>query len=313
MAYVDSADRGRIRLRRSSLICPGDDTKLLGKMETVAADVCIVDWEDGVVPARKEEARRLTAEALQKAWRCPERVIRTNGMDSDLFETDVFAAVAAGVDSIMLPKVENAEQIIEANLLIDRAEQAAGREAGTVEVWALAETVQSVQNADAIAEVPRVTCLIFGGGDLGADLRLKRIQLGSNRTLGIHRYEYFYAYSRMITAARAAGIDIQVTGFTSYTDLDASREDAEISAQFGATGALAISPRQLPIYNEVFGPGADDLVWADKVLAAVDAAAAEQRAVVVVDGSMVDGPFIRNARFLRSLQDLIDAHDGSVG
>jgi citrate lyase subunit beta/citryl-CoA lyase len=311
MAYADPSDKGKVRLRRSSLICPGDDAKLLGKMKTLPADTCIVDWEDGVVADRKDVAREMTAEALRERWACAERVIRTTNMDGDRFEGDVYAAVAAGIDAIMIPKVETAAQMLAANDVIAAAEKSAGRPANSVETWALAETVQSVQNADEIAEVPRMTCLLFGGGDLGADMRLKRIQLGSNRTLGIHRYEYFYAYSRMITAARASGIDVQLTGFTSYQDLEGSRADAEISAQFGASGALAISPRQLPIYNEVFGPGAEELAWADRVLAAAAEAAAEGRAVVVVDGSMVDGPFIRNAEFIRQLKDTIDAHEES--
>jgi citrate lyase subunit beta/citryl-CoA lyase len=306
VAYLSVSERGKLRLRRSSLITPGDNEKLLAKTARSVADVCIIDWEDGVVPSRKAEAREITTAALASPWACAERVVRTSAMDGAGFADDIRAAVAADVDSIMLPKVENAAQIVRANELIDAAERECGREHGSVEVWALAETVQSVQNADEIAAAPRMTCLLFGGGDLGADMRLKRIQLGADRTLGIRRYEYFYAYSRMVTAARAEGIDAVVTGFTSFADIEGSRADAEISAQFGFTGALAINPRQLPIYNEVFAPSEADLKWAKAVLAAVEEAAHEERAVVVVDGSMVDGPFIRNAEHICALQDLVD-------
>ncbi|MFJ8819570.1 HpcH/HpaI aldolase/citrate lyase family protein [Amycolatopsis thermoflava] len=306
VAYLNESDRGKLRLRRSSLITPGDNEKLLAKTARSVADVCIVDWEDGVVPSRKAAAREITAAALATEWACAERVVRTSSMDGAGFADDIRAAVAAGADSIMLPKVENAAQIVRASELIGAAERESGREHGSVEIWALAETVQSVQNADEIAAAPRMTCLLFGGGDLGADMRLKRIQLGANRTLGIHRYEYFYAYSRMVTAARAEGVDVVVTGFTSFADLEGSRADAEISAQFGFTGALAINPRQLPIYNEVFAPSDADLNWANAVLDAVEKAARDEQAVVVVDGSMVDGPFIRNAQHIRALQDLVD-------
>jgi citrate lyase subunit beta/citryl-CoA lyase len=110
----------------------------------------------------------------------------------------------------------------------------------------------------------------------------------------------------MVTAARAEGIDVVTTGFTSFADIEGSRADAEISAQFGFTGALAINPRQLPIYNELFAPSEADLTWANAVLDAVAEAAREERAVVVVDGSMIDGPFIRNAQHLRALQDLVE-------
>jgi citrate lyase subunit beta/citryl-CoA lyase len=309
MAYLRDSDRGKLRLRRSALICPGDNADLLQKLAKSVADVCVVDWEDGVVPDRKIMARDVTRDALAGTWKCSERVIRTSTIDGDTLVDEISAAVAAGADSIMLPKVENAAQIVSANEHIAAAEIALGREPGSVEVWALAETVQSVQNADEIAAAPRVTCLLFGGGDLGADMRLKRIQLGGDRTLGIHRYEYFYAYSRMVTAARAAGIDVVVTGFTSYTDVEGSRTDAEISAQFGFTGALAISPRQLPIYNELFAPSAEDVAWAGRVLTAVEEAAREQLAVVVVDGGMVDGPFIRNAQHIRALQDLVEEQE----
>ena len=313
MAADESASewKGRIRLRRSVLIAPGDNTKLLAKMSVCGADVCILDWEDGVLPHRKAAARDITTEALRQPWRCPERVVRTNAMSTEYIGRDIAAAVATGCDSIMLPKVETAADVERADAMISAAEKACGREPGSVEVWALIETVHAVLNLEAIAAGPRMTAMIFGGGDLGADLRLKRIQLGANRTLGMMRYEYVYAFGRFVAAARAAGIDPVNVGFTSYADLEGTREDAEISAQFGFTGALAISPRQIDVLNEVFSPSADDMRWSDEVLTAVDKASGEDKAVVVVDGSMIDGPFIRSARYMRELHDLITAHEAA--
>lgn len=303
---VRDIGRGTLRLRRSVLIAAGDKPNLLAKMAVCDADVCIVDWEDGVLPDRKETARGTTHDALREDWRCLERVVRTNSPDTPWYAQDVAAAVATGADAIMIPKVMGAADVEQASELIGDAERAADRPSGSVRIWALIETVQAVLDLEAIAAGPRMTAMIFGGGDLGADLRVRRIQLGGDRRLGPIRHEYAYAMGRFVAAARAGGIDPVSPGYTSYRDLDGTREEAEISAQFGFSGSLAISPRQIGTLNATYRPSAVDMAWANEVLAATG-----DSAVVVVDGGMVDGPFVRNARHLRELDELARARDAA--
>jgi citrate lyase subunit beta/citryl-CoA lyase len=301
--------RGTLRLRRSVLIAPGDNATMLGKMAGSLADVCIVDWEDGVLPSRKEAARGVSTDALGGEWRCLERVVRVNGPDTPWYRDDLAAAVATGCDSIMIPKAESGADVEEADRLITAAERACGRPVGSVLVWVLVETVHAVLDLESVAKGPRMTAMIFGAGDLGADLRLRRINLGAGRLLGPVRHEYAYAMGRFVAAARAGGIDPVSPGFSTYRDLDGTKEEAEISAQFGFAGSLAISPRQIPTLNATYRPSADDMRWADEVLATTDAAEAEDSAVTVVDGGMIDGPFVRNARFLRELDRLAAERD----
>jgi citrate lyase subunit beta/citryl-CoA lyase len=285
---------------------------MLGKMASSAADVCILDWEDGVLPSRKRAAHGVTTEALAGDWRCLERVVRVNGPDTPWYRDDLAAAVATGCDSIMIPKAENAADVEEADRVITEAERSCGRPVGTVLVWVLVETVHAVLDLEAIAAGPRMTAMIFGGGDLGADLRVRRINLGANRRLGPIRHEYAYAMGRFVAAARAGGIDPVSPGFSTYRDLDGTREEAEISAQFGFSGSLAISPRQIATLNATYRPSAEDMAWANEVLANTDAAEAEDSAVTVVDGGMIDGPFVRNARFLRELDRLAAQRDDAA-
>jgi citrate lyase subunit beta/citryl-CoA lyase len=290
------------------LIGPGDNVKFMTKMSTCAADVCVVDWEDGVLPDHKHNARQLTKEAFTLEWTCSERVIRINGMDTALAEDDLAAAVACRPDSILIPKVQSARDIEDAARIVTREERSHGIPVGTTQIWALIETTHGILNIEQIAEMPRMTAVIFGGGDLGADLRVKRIQLGGERALGPIRHEYAYAAGRMVLAARASGIDPIHTGYTSTRDLDGTRRDAHIAAQFGFTGSVTLSPRQIEVHNEVFAPSREDIAWADEVLAVTD-----NDAVGVVDGSMVDGPFFRSARHLRELAQLIEQHERTSG
>lgn len=301
---VSDIGRGQLRLRRSVLIAAGDNADLLPKMASSRADVCIVDWEDGVLPGRKEMARKMTHEALQDHWHCVERVVRVNDPATPWYPADIAAAVATGADAIMIPKVNTGAEIEHASSLIADAENACGRPVGSVMVWALIETAAAILNLEEIAAGPRMTAMIFGGGDLGADLRVKRIQLGAGRTLGPMRFEYIYAMGRFVVAARAAGIDPVATGYTSYRDLEGTRHEAEICAQFGFAGSLAISPRQIATLHEVFSPSAEDVAWATEVLSTVEAAGEDDLAVAVVDGAMIDGPFVRSARHLRALDAL---------
>ena len=99
-----------------------------------------------------------------------------------------------------------------------------------------------------------------------------------------------------MAAARAAGIDPIDVGHSTYADLDGTSRTAEISAQMGFTGSVVLSPRQIPIVNAAFSPAPEDIAWASQVPGLFEAEGAKKEAgtVVVVDGDMIDGPFVVN-------------------
>jgi len=294
------------------LITPGDDEHKLRKAAASEADCCILEWEDGVYDARKQVAREITGRALSALdWGDKERLVRINALDTPHAADDIIAAVAHGADAIMLPKVYGADDVLQAAELLTDAERACGRAEGSVRLWTMIETALGLINVEAIAQAhPRMTAMLFGGGDLGADLRFRRVQLGANRFLGPVRYEYIYAYGKFVVAARAAGIDPVNMGYTTYTDLDGTRQDAEYSFQFGFSGTLALSVRQLPVINAAFSPSPDDLAWADEVLGSFADANVDERTVIVVEDEMTDGPYVRSANHVRRLQRAILERDG---
>lgn len=307
-----SEDDRAFRLRRSILITPGDSESKIRKAAASEADVCLIEWEDGVHETQKQVARETTARVFGDTdWQHRERVVRVNSPDSEFFSEDVAAAVRAGADGIMLPKVYTAGDVRGAAKAVAEAEAAAGLPLGSVLLWAMIETAQALVNVASIASSDeRLTAIMFGGGDLGADLKLKRVSLGANRLLGPIRYEYLYGYGATVAAARAAKIDPVNMGYTTYEDLEGTRRDAEFSAQFGFSGGLALSIRQLAEINEAFSPSPADLEWALDVMKDFDNASDEDRTVVVVDREMTDGPYVRSARQVLRLRDAIAERSG---
>jgi citrate lyase subunit beta/citryl-CoA lyase len=293
------------------LITPGDDEALLRKAARSEADVSVHDWEDGVFASRKAVAREISRDVLAtEDWSSHEVVIRINSTDSPYFADDIEAAASLPIAGIRIAKVRNPEDVILAAGMLDKSEH--GRRPvglGPLELWASIETVEGLIAVNEIAGChPRLSALSFGGGDLGADLGILRLELGDKRTFGPVRYEYLYGQSRVVAAARAHGLDAINMGYTSYKDVEGTRWDARFAAQLGFTGAIALSVRQLPPINEGFTPSADDLAWAESTLRAFESANTErERTVIVVRDQMADGPLIRNARRILELKRAVDA------
>jgi citrate lyase beta subunit len=299
-----------MRLRRSALIVPGDDDVLLGKAARSEADVCIIDWEDGVLDARKTLAREITRAALTATdWSDHEVFVRINAPTSEYWETDVAAAANLPIDGIRLSKISGVDYVRRVADLLEVAETNTAEDVQSpLLIWASIESVQSLISVLEIASCsPRVTALNVGGGDLGADLQVKRLRLSSDRQFGPVWHEYLYAQSKVIVAARANGLDAQCTAYTDYKDLNGLREYCEYCAQLGFNGCLAVSPRQLGVINEVFGPSADDIAWAEAHLSEFEISTTQrQKTVMVVRGQFADAVQIRNARRIMELQAAIE-------
>jgi len=152
----------------------------------------------------------------------------------------------------------------------------------------LIETALGVENAYEIASAdPRVTAIFLGGEDFTADLRCKRTKGGN---------EIFYARSRMVVAARAAGVDVYDTPWTDVEDYEGLVEDAKFAKSLGFTGKSSISPRHIPFINEVFSPTEEEIQYAKDVFECIEKAKAEGKGVVSLRGKMIDAPIVARAR-----------------
>lgn len=249
-------------LARSFLFVPGNRPERFAKACAAGADVVIVDLEDAVPPADKLAARDALA-----AWLSPAHpvLVRINSADSAWFRGDLALCGLPGVAGIVLPKAERTQ---------DLAEIAA---AGAQAILPLIESAAGIWNGVELARSPRVQRLVFGAIDFSFDLGISE---------GYEQLLYFR--SQLVLMSRVAGIAAPVDGVTvALDDPDLVRADSARARALGFGGKLCIHPKQVALVNAAFAPGADELAWAARVVAAGSTGAA-----VAVDGKMVDRPVI---------------------
>ena len=281
-------------MRRSLLFIPGNRPNMIQNAEVLPADVLIFDLEDSVVPKEKDAARDLVARALLSLDFGPrECMVRVNDLKTREARADLDAMVAAGAGSIMLPKVMGAETVVEAASLLSLAETRHGRQEGSTALVALLETARGIEQAPEIALAsPRVTGLALGGEDLSVDLGCPRTREG---------WEIFYSRSRLVLAARAAGIDALDTPFTHVDDLEGCERDARFARSLGFTGKLCISPFHLKAIHQAFTPGQEEVSQAAEVVRAMKEAEKTGKGAVSLRGKMIDLPILRQAERILAL------------
>lgn len=281
-------------MRRSMLFVPGNTPKMMTSCGFFGADSVIFDLEDAVSPTEKDAARNLVRYAIANLELCgSEVIVRVNAIETPMFGKDLAAIVPQTPDLIMLPKTGTAEDIRTLDRELSRLEAENGLPAGKIGIIALIETALGVENAFQIAAAsPRVKALFLGAEDLSADLHCKRTKGGQ---------EIFYARTRLVTAARAAGVDVYDTPFTDVDDDEGLRADAALAKSLGFTGKASISPRHLDGINSCFSPTQAEVDEAREVLAALEEGIRQGRGAVALHGKMIDAPIAARAR--RTLDD----------
>jgi citrate lyase subunit beta/citryl-CoA lyase len=286
-----------VRPRRSALYVPGSNARALAKVASLGADVVIVDLEDAVAPAAKEEARRAAVAAIGQGLGRAEVVLRVNGADGPWGPDDLAAAARSGADAVLLPKVERASTVVEAA----RRLEAAGAPA-SLALWAMLETPRGILRAEEVASSsPRLACLVAGTSDLVKDLRARH-------TPG--RSEVLASLSWIVLAARASGLSA-LDGVHLDLDDPAGFEAAcRQGRDLGFDGKTLIHPRTIEAANLAFTPGDEELVLARRVIEAHAEAEAAGRGVVVVDGRLVEALHVAEARRVVALAAAIQGRAG---
>lgn len=250
------------------LFCPADRPERFAKA-AAAADVVILDLEDGVAPADKAAAR----DALRSTLLDPARtVVRLNPSGSADQALDLAALAETPYDVVMLAKTEDAEQV---------------RTLAPRKVIALCETPKGVLAAEAIAAAEPTLALMWGAEDLVAALggRSSRTVGGSYRDLAR------YARSRVLLAAGAHDVVAIDAVHLDITDVDGLRAEAEDAAACGFGATACIHPSQVPVIRTAYQPTSEETEWARRVLAQARA----ERGVFAFEGRMVDAPVLRHA------------------
>ena len=287
-----------VRPRRSVLYMPGSNARALEKARTLPADGLILDLEDAVAPDAKETARGQVCAALAAGgYGGRETIIRVNALATPWGHADLAAAATAGADAVLLPKVESADAMRQAEAVLD----AAGAPAALT-LWCMMETPRAMLRAEAIAGAsPRVACLVMGTSDLAKELHAAHTAL---------RLPMLTALSLCLLAARAHGLAILDGVHLDLQDEEGFAAACRQGAELGFDGKTLIHPKQIEPANRAFAPTGDELARARRIIEAHEQAAREGRGVVVVDGRLVESLHVAEARRQVQLADMIAALRG---
>ncbi len=276
-------------MRRSMLFLPGNAPKMIINGNYLGSDAVIFDLEDAVAPDQKDAARLLVRSVLGALeFDRVETIVRINSIDTPYWQKDLDAILPCKPDIIMLPKSSCAKDIEVVDDYITALEEKLGYEKLTVRLMPLIETALGIENAFYIASArARVCALFLGAEDLTADLRCKRTKEGR---------EIDYARSRMVMAARAAGVDVYDTPFTDVNDDEGIVADATYAKGLGFTGKASISPRHITAINTVFSPTKAEIAYAYEVMDAIAEAKAQGKGAIALRGKMIDAPIVARAQ-----------------
>lgn len=276
-------------MRRSMLFLPGNTPNMLINGNCLGSDAVIFDLEDAVSPAEKDAARILVRNTLRYMdFRGCETIIRINSTDTPYWKQDLDTVMPQKPQLILLPKTGSPRDILEADAYMSGIEDKLGLERNTVGLMALIETALGVENAFAIATASsRVKALFLGAEDLTADLRCRRTKEGR---------EIEYARTRLVAAARAAGVEVYDTPFTDVNDDEGIWTDTQLAKALGFTGKASISPRHVDVINQVFSPTEQEIDYAYEVMDAIALAKQQGRGVIALRGKMIDAPIVARAQ-----------------
>ncbi|HET6550776.1 MAG TPA: CoA ester lyase, partial [Solirubrobacter sp.] len=218
-------------------------------------------------------------------------VVRVNGTDTPHYYRDLIAVVErAGdrLDAIMLPKVRTPGDVEMTAKLLTQIELANDLEVGRIGIEAQIEDATGLLACEAIAAAsPRMETLIFGPGDYSAAVGIPLTTIGAAPE-GYPGDHLNYVYSRLVVAARAAGIQAIDGPYARVGDDAGLRERSALARALGLDGKWTIHPGQIAIVNEVFSPPRDQWERAEAMLAAYDEAHRDGRGAAVFEGEMID-------------------------
>ena len=274
------------RFRHSRLYLPGNSPKLMLNAGIHDSDGIILDLEDSVAPTVKEEARLLVRNALRQVdFYGAERMVRINQLPLGLKDLDYL--VPHNVHVILIPKCESAEQVKQVDGRIQEIRDQLGVPR-TIYLMPIIESALGVVNAYQIASATEnVAAIAIGLEDYTADLGAKRTNQGE---------ESFYARSKVVNAARAAGIQPIDSVFSDVSDMEMLQNVVSKSRAMGFAGMGCIHPRQIKVVNNAFSPSSEEFEHAQRIVRAYDQATQLGLGVISLGSKMIDPPVVKRAQ-----------------
>jgi citrate lyase subunit beta/citryl-CoA lyase len=271
---------------RSLMFVPANAPQRWAKAHTRGADCIIVDLEDSTQPEAKAAARPLCTDAVRTlAANGATVAVRVNNDPAYLAE-DLNAAMTPELSAILLPKVEQASELVALDAQLAVVEASRGMVRGATRVIAVIESPAALERLPLIADAPRLVGLCVGSEDFALSLGRPPTPLALDPVC--QQVAYAAAARGLMGLGMACGIG-------NFTDLDAWATEAKRAHGMGLTGALAIHPNQIAALNAAFGASEAELAEARAILAAWDK---REGGVVSHNGRMLDQPVVERARRL---------------
>lgn len=285
------------RPRRSCLYMPGANTRALEKAKSLPADTLLLDLEDAVAPDAKAEARAAVAAAVSGGgYGDRELIIRINGLDTEWGLDDLKAAVDAGPDGILAPKVIDGGDIDRLNDAMTRAGASED-----MSLWVMIEMPKAILNIQDIAEAvgrTRLSAFVMGTNDLAKEYRAQATP---------DRAAFQTALGMTMAAARAYDI-LAIDGvFNDIKDEVGLEAECRQGRVLGFDGKTLIHPGQIEICNSVFSPEPEAVEQARAVIEAFAAPENAGKGVIKVNGKMTELLHLEEARRLVAVSEAIAA------
>lgn len=277
-------------MRRTILFVPVLAEKFVSKAHERGADAVVLDLEDAIEPGSKVTARNALNAAIDfLANHDVEVWVRVNNTP-ELLESDLAAAVRAGVTGLMIPKVERALDLMAVASEIANLEAAQKLPREAISLSAILETPAGILAAASIGAAPRLKALAFGGEDLAAGLGVPP------RHMALRGPGQAVVLAAAANALESWGV---IGSIANHTDMERFAREVRLSRALGISTILCVHPDQAEIAAEIYKPSAEELTWATAVVREYEAAKAQGKGSIALHGQMIDEPvYVRAKRML---------------
>ncbi len=286
-------------ISRSLIFIPGNNPRFLEKSKNIDADIICFDLEDSVPLDQKEVARNLVKKTIQEINAANDNnrkrtiSIRINSIDSGLAIEDLQKIITKGLDAIVIPKVNEGNEVIKICNTIEKLEKDNNIESNLLKIMPSIESASGVVNAYAIAKSSqRNTAIIFGIFDYLHDMKIDSYD-------DEYLSSFMYGRAKVPVDCRAAGIDSIDSIWQNINDVDGLARDCTNGKKLGYTGKCIIHPSQIDTVNKVFRPSVQDIDWAKKVVSALEksvSAGNNKSGATSINGKMVDAVHYKQAK-----------------
>ena len=289
---------------RSFLFAPGNHPRRVEKCLTLSTDAVILDLEDAVAQNEKESTRAVVVQALSQPRRC-QAYVRVNALSTPWSYGDIEAVVVAGLDGIVLPKVESAADLLTAEWMISALERARGLTPGAIDLMPIIETAKGYVALESIVRSgTRVKRVAFGAGDFTLDAGIR--WTADETELASYR-------SQIVVHSRAAGLEPPIdTVWVDLRNMTGFERCVQHVKGLGFQGKMCIHPDQIPVVNQAFRPSAEELTRAQKMVSAFEEAVKQGLASIQLEGQFIDYPIAYAAQRVLDREAAIVRSEGAL-